>query len=64
MTVTGPAGSVCPALPEWTDLISYSNSDPYMLSLVYTNPDLVVQNSVTPSVNLAYNLGQKDFRYL
>jgi hypothetical protein len=35
-----------------------------MLPPVETNYDLVVQNSVTPSANTTYNLGQKDLRYL
>jgi hypothetical protein len=35
-----------------------------MLPQVETNYDLVVQNSVTPSMNTTYNLGQKDLRFL
>jgi hypothetical protein len=48
---------------EWTDLISFSNIGPYMNPPEETNFDIVVQNSVTPSANLAYNLGQKLLRY-
>jgi len=35
-----------------------------MLPPEETNFDLVVQNSVTPSLNLTWNLGQKDPKYL
>ena len=34
-----------------------------MLPPVETNYDIVVHNSLTPSANLVYNLGQKDLRY-
>ena len=50
--------------PDWTDLVSFSNIGPYILPPEETNFDLVVQNSVTPSAHLTYNLGQKDLRYL
>ena len=49
--------------PEWAALISYSNIGPFMLPPAETNYDIVVQNSLTPSANLVYNLGQKDLRY-
>jgi hypothetical protein len=48
---------------EWTDLISFSNIDPTMLPPVESNYDIVVQNSVTPSANAVYNLGQSDLSY-
>ena len=35
-----------------------------MLPPAETNYDIVIQNSVTPNAYLAYNLGQKDLRYL
>ncbi len=38
--------------PDWTDLVSFSNIGPYMLPPVETNFDIVVQNSVTPNLNL------------
>ena len=50
--------------PDWTDLISFSNIDTYMLPPVETNYDIVVQNNVTPSANMTYNLGQNNLRYL
>ena len=50
--------------PDWTDLVSFSNIGQYMLPPVETNYDLVVGNSVTPSANMTFNLGQKDLRYL
>jgi hypothetical protein len=50
--------------PGWTDLVSFSNIGPYMLPPVETNFDIFVVNSVTPSANTTYILGQKDLRYL
>ena len=35
-----------------------------MLPVAGTNYDIGVQSSATPSVDMAYNLGQKDLRYL
>ena len=35
-----------------------------MLPPAEINYDIVVQNSVTPSVDMAYNLSLKDLRYL
>ncbi len=49
---------------DWTYLISFSNIGPYMIPPVETNFDVVVQDNVTPSVQVTYNLGQKDMRYL
>jgi hypothetical protein len=52
--------------PEWTGRISFSTIGPYMINMnppEKNNLDIVVQNSVTPSANLVYNLGQKLFRY-
>ena len=50
--------------PDWTVLVSFSNIGPYMLPPVETNFDLVIGNSVTPSANTTFNLGQKDLRHL
>jgi hypothetical protein len=35
-----------------------------MLQPEETNLDLIVQNSVTPNLNLTWNLGQHDLHYL
>jgi hypothetical protein len=35
-----------------------------MLPPAETNFDVVVQNNVTPSAHVTYNLGQKDLQYL
>ena len=70
-TVPGPTGqdgssswATLTDKPDWTELISFSNIDPLLLPRVDYNYDIVVGNSVTPSTNTTYNLGQKDMRYL
>ncbi len=50
--------------PDWTNLISFPNIGPFMLPPEEINIDMVLQNLVTPSLNLTWNLGQKDLRYL
>ena len=42
--------------PDWTGLVSFSNIGPYILPPAETNFDIVVQNNVTPSAHLTYNL--------
>ena len=49
---------------EWTDLVSYSIIGSFMLPPEETHFDLVDLNSVTPSVNLTWNVGEKDLRCL
>jgi hypothetical protein len=50
--------------PRWTDIVSFSNIGPFMQPPAETNYDIVVHNSVNPNVNLAWNMGQKELRYL
>jgi len=50
--------------PDWTYHILWSNIGPFMLPPIAENYDIIVQNSMNPSVNMAYNLDQKDLRYL
>lgn len=49
--------------PEFVNYFTFSNIGPFMFPPETTNLDVVVRNSLTPSINRAYNIGQRELRY-
>jgi hypothetical protein len=50
--------------PLWTNQFSWENIGPFMFPAETTNFDIVALNSITPSVNNTWNLGQNGRRFL
>jgi hypothetical protein len=48
---------------EWTNNFGWENVGPFMLPTEASNFDIVVSNSITPTTDYMYNLGQKQRRY-
>ena len=51
------------AKPDWTTNFSFENVGPFISPPEASNFDVVISNSLTPSVSSTYNIGQRGRRY-
>jgi hypothetical protein len=49
--------------PEWTNNFGWENVGPFMFPTEASNFDIIAYNSITPTMDYMYNLGQKQKRY-